>query len=450
MRFPVPGSILEAITRLNDSGHEAYLVGGCVRDDYLGILPHDYDICTSAYPEEIKACFQDENTIDTGIRHGTVTVVLEDYPIEITTYRADGPYSDGRRPDHVSFTHNLAEDLKRRDFTMNAMAWHPSVGIVDLFGGREDCNNHLIRCVGQARHRFNEDALRILRALRFASTLGFTIEESAADAMEERKASMKKVSVERITVELNKMILGMNPAEVFRQYPRILFEVLPSLEPMYHCPQRSIFHCYDVWEHSLHALEDTPAELSIRWAALFHDSGKPAAITYDPDGTTHFRGHQSISTRIVEETLTKLRQPNALIKEVTVLVKYHDERIGPDNLQQWLSKLGHPLFIKLMALQRADLGAHAPDVAAKVGNIDDLVVRANEMARSDACLSLRDLAVDGRLLVESGFGSGPFLGETLQYLLQRVINGFEPNDQQTLLSIAMKRLEEYNQRQNIQ
>ncbi len=444
MRFPVPGSVLEAINRLNDSGHEAYLVGGCVRDDYLHIPPHDYDICTSAYPEEIKACFREERTIDTGIRHGTVTVLLEGHSIEITTYRADGPYSDGRRPDHVSFTHNLAEDLKRRDFTMNALAWHPSTGIVDMFGGREDCDNRLIRCVGQARHRFNEDALRILRALRFASTLGFSIEQTALEAMEERKASIRKVSVERIATELNKLMLGAQPAEVFRQYPRIMFEALPSLEPMFHCPQRSIFHCYDVWDHTLHALEDTPPDLAVRWAALYHDSGKPGAITYDPDGTTHFRGHQGISTRIVEQDMTSLRQPNALIKEITTLVKYHDERIGPDNLQAWLSKLGHPLFIKLMMLQRADLGAHAPDVAAKVGNIDNLVAHANEIANSDACLSLRDLAVDGRMLVENGFGSGPFLGETLQYLLQRVVNGFEPNDQRTLLSIALKRLKEYN------
>lgn len=443
MRFPVPGFVLEAITRLNDSGHEAYLVGGCVRDDYLHIPPHDYDICTSAYPEEIKTCFQDERTIDTGIRHGTVTLVLGHDAVEITTFRADGPYSDGRRPDHVSFTHSLAEDLMRRDFTMNALAWHPASGIVDLFGGREDCDNKLIRCVGQARHRFSEDALRILRALRFASTLGFSIEQSALEAMEERKASIRKVSVERITEELNKLMLGTQPAEVFRQYPRIMFEVLPSLEPMFRCPQRSFFHCYDVWEHSLHALSDTPPDLAVRWAALYHDSGKPDAITYDPDGTTHFRGHMAISTRIVENAMTSLRQSNALTKEVTTLVKYHDERIGPDNLQMWLSKLGHPLFIKLMWLQRADLGAHAPHVAEKVRNIDDLIARANDMAHGNACLGLKDLAVDGRVLVEHGFDTGPFLGETLQYLLQRVVNGFEQNDRRTLLSVALKRLEEY-------
>lgn len=445
MRFPVPGPILEAINRLNDGGHEAYLVGGCVRDDYLGIRPNDYDICTSAYPEQTKACFSNEKTIDTGIRHGTLSVLLDGNSIEITTFRTDGPYLDRRRPDHVFFTLSLAEDLERRDFTMNAMAWHPSSGIVDLFGGREDCDNKLIRCVGSPAKRFNEDALRILRALRFASVLDFAIESYALAAMDERKSSVKRVSIERITTELNLLLTGLNPAGVIRQCPRILFEVLPLLEPMYHCPQRSVFHCYDLWEHTLHALKDTPPDLSVRWAALLHDVGKPDAITYDADGTTHFRGHQAISTRIAGKILTELKQPTAVIKEITQLVKYHDERIGPDNLQQWLCKLGQPLFGKLMLLQRADMGSHAPHVAVKVKDIDALAERAQEMARSGACLSLSDLAVDGRLLVEHGFSSGPFLGETLQYLLQRVISGFEKNDREALLSLAVKRLSEHRQ-----
>lgn len=445
MRFPVPGPILEAINRLNDGGHEAYLVGGCVRDDYLGIRPNDYDICTSAYPEQTKACFSTERTIETGIRHGTLTVLLNGYSIEITTFRTDGPYLDRRRPDHVLFTHSLAEDLERRDFTMNAMAWHPSSGIIDLFNGREDCDNRLIRCVGDPAQRFNEDALRILRALRFASVLDFAVEQNALDAMNEKKSTIRKVSVERITAELNMLMTGVNPPKVIRQSPRILFEALPQLEPMYHCPQRSVFHRYDLWEHTLHALEDTPPELSVRWAALLHDSGKPDAITYDADGTTHFRGHQAISTRIAEKVLTELKQPSVLIKEVTQLVKYHDERIGPDNVQQWLCKLGLPLFSKLMLLQRADMGAHAAHVAVKVRDIDAMAGRAEEMALSGACLSLSDLAVNGRVLVEHGFDSGPFLGETLQYLLQRVVNGFEKNDRETLLSIAVKRLNEHTQ-----
>lgn len=446
MRFAVPDEVLEALSRLNDAGHEAYLVGGCVRDDYLGIPPHDYDICSSAYPEEIKAVFSDETTVDTGIKHGTVTVVMRGRPVEITTYRADGPYSDSRRPDYIRFTHQLAEDLKRRDFTMNAMAWHPETGFVDLFGGREDLDRGIIRCVGLPKHRFSEDALRILRALRFSSAFCFAIEPNAVEAMEEKKETLHKVSIERITEELNKLMLGAGPAEIFRRFPRILLEVLPELAPMYRCPQKSVFHCYDVWEHTLHALAETPADLAVRWAALLHDSGKPHAITYDPDGTTHFGGHPATSTRIAESLMERLRQPSLLSHEVSTLVKYHDERIGPDNLQPWLSRLGFPLFEKLMAVQYGDMAAHAPHVAEKAGTIISLRDEARAMVESGVCLTLRDLHVDGKLLVENGFDSGPFLGDTLHYLLGRVVNGHAPNDRQTLLDMALERLKEHRKR----
>lgn len=446
MRFAVPDEVLEALSRLNEAGHEAYLVGGCVRDDYLGIPPHDYDICTSAYPEEIKAVFADVTTIDTGIKHGTVAVVLKGRPLEITTYRADGPYSDGRRPDYIRYTHKLSEDLKRRDFTMNAMAWHPETGLVDLFGGREDLDWGVIRCVGLARQRFSEDALRILRALRFASAFRFTIEPNAVEAMEEKKETLHKVSVERITEELNKLLLGTGPAEVFRRFPRILLEVLPELAPMYRCPQKSVFHCYDVWEHTLHALAETPEDLSVRWAALLHDSGKPHAVFFDPDGTTHFWGHPAVSTRIAEKLMERLREPSLLGQEVCALVKYHDERIGPDNLQPWLSRLGFPLFEKLMAVQYADMAAHAPHVAEKAEALHDLVDKARAMVDAGACLTLHDLAIDGRTLVENGFDAGPFLGDTLRYLLDRVVNGYAPNDRQALLSMAMERLKEHRAR----
>lgn len=446
MRFAVPDEVLEALSRLHRAGHEAYLVGGCVRDDYLGIPPHDYDICSSAYPEEIKAVFSDQTTVDTGIQHGTVTVVMKGQPLEITTYRADGPYSDGRRPDYIHFTRQLAEDLKRRDFTMNAMAWHPETGLVDLFGGREDLDRGIIRCVGLARQRFSEDALRILRALRFSSAFRFSIEPGAVEAMEEKRETLHKVSIERITTELNKLMLGAAPGEVFRRFPRILMEALPEIAPMHHCPQKSVFHCYDVWEHTLHALAETPADLAVRWAVLLHDSGKPHAITYDPDGTTHFWGHPTLSTRIAEKLMARLRQPTLLTNEVSVLVKYHDERVGPDNLQPWLSRLGFPLFEKLMAVQYADMAAHAPHVAQKADALIALTDKARAMVEAGVCLSLHDLSVDGRLLVENGFDAGPFLGDTLRYLLDRVVNGYAPNDRQTLLSMALERLEEHRSR----
>lgn len=448
MRFSIPGEVLEALQRLNDAGHEAYLVGGCVRDDYLGIPPYDFDICTSAYPDEIINCFLHEKRIEVGKVHGTIGVILNNIQIEITTYRKDGPYLDNRHPEYISFTRSLAEDLKRRDFTMNALAWHPSSGIIDLFGGREDCDRGIIRCIGSPAMRFSEDALRILRALRFASTFSFCVEKAAAFAMYEKKDLLKHISAERIASELNKLMVGARPADVFFQFPRILFEVLPLLEPMYHCPQRSVFHSYDVWEHTLRALDKTPSELAVRWAILLHDSGKPHTVTYDPDGTTHFRGHQRVSVRIARETMKALKQSKTLTDEVCLLVAHHDDRIGPDNLLSWISKLGSESFFKLMQVQRADLLAHAPHVAERVDNHDALVNRAEELVNSGACLTLNDLNIDGRTLIENGFQPGPFLGETLNHLLDRVVNGFEKNDKQTLLSLAIKRLEEYNKRNN--
>lgn len=440
MRFAVPDEVLDALSRLNSAGYEAYLVGGCVRDDYLGIPPHDYDLCTDAYPEEIKAVFSGVPTLDTGIRHGTVTVLLNGRPLEITTYRSDGPYSDSRRPDYIRYTRCLAEDLKRRDFTMNAMAWHPENGIVDLFGGREDLDRHMIRCVGQARERFSEDALRILRALRFASVFNFNVEPSAVAAMADKKETLHKISVERITEEVNKLLLGRSPADVFRRFPSILIEVLPEIAPMLRCPQKSVFHCFDVWEHTMHALDLAAPDLAVRWATLLHDSGKPHTVIFDPDGTTHFWGHPAVSARIAAGLMERMRQSSRLAHEVTTLVKYHDERIGPDNLQQWLSKLGFPLFEKLMAVQYADMAAHAPHVAEKAGAIIELTDKARAMVEEGVCLTLRDLAVDGKLLVENGFEAGPFLGETLRYLLDHVISGRVPNDRQALLSLALDRL----------
>ncbi|MGI6215074.1 MAG: CCA tRNA nucleotidyltransferase [Christensenellales bacterium] len=444
MRFPVPSPVLSAIGRLNDAGHEAYLVGGCVRDDYLNIPPHDYDICTSAYPNEILDIFYNEKTVDIGKAHGCITVILNNLPLEITTFRTDGPYADGRHPEYVSFTSSLAEDLKRRDFTMNALAWHPTSGLVDLFGGREDCDRKIIRCIGSPAKRFSEDALRILRALRFASTFSFSVERTAVYAMLEKKEMLKSISAERIASELNKLMLGACPADIFFQYPRILFTVLPQLEPSYHCPQRTVFHSYDVWEHTLRALSYSPVDLAVRWALLFHDSGKPHTVTYSPDGNTHFRGHPAVSARLAREAMADLKQSSSLTKAVILLVTHHDDRIGPDNLQYWLSKLGPEMFFKLMQVKRADLLAHAPHVAKNVDTIDALTKKAEELIENGACLSLSDLAIDGKTLIEHGFDAGPFLGETLNFLLDRVINGFEKNDEQSLLAAALHRLEEKN------
>lgn len=433
-----PAPVTEALKRLNQSGFEAYLVGGCVRDAYLGKTPKDYDITTNALPEEMRCVFSGVPSVDTGIKHGTLTVLMDHMPIEITTYRVDGEYTDGRRPDTVLFTRSLREDLLRRDFTINAMAWHPDTGLVDFMGGREDCDRRLIRAVGKPEKRFSEDALRILRGFRFAAVLGFSIAPKTFKAMERLAESLNKVSRERVACELNAAMKGEFIVEALRAYPRMMLAALPELNPMLHCPQRSVFHMYDVWEHTLHAIQHTPPDLVLRWAALFHDSGKPACATYDPDGTTHFRGHPQVSARLAVEAFQSLKQPKALTEELRILVKYHDDRIGPDNLQQWLVKLGYELCLKMLLLQKADMAAHAPQVALRVPQIDELRVKVEELMRHGACLKVRDLAVNGLDLIALGYAEGERLGVALRCLFEEVTRNRLPNEKEALLQEARK------------
>lgn len=441
MRFPVPQSVIFALRKLEQEGFAAFLVGGCVRDDYLGIMPHDYDIATAAIPEEVKAVFLDQQVIDTGIKHGTVTVVIDKTPLEITTFRTDGTYSDGRRPDSVRYSHHLTDDLSRRDFTMNAMAWSEKAGLVDPFMGRQDCDHKMIRCVGVPEKRLHEDALRILRGLRFASSLHFTIEQETLKAMIAQKHRLQLISIERIFKELCGLLEGENPANVFRCYPHILFEVLPEIEPIYRCPQRTKFHRYDVWEHTLHALDEAPNDLVIRWAVLLHDVGKPHTISYDPDGTTRFRGHQRVSEQIADKLFKRLRAPNRLHKEVCLLVRYHDDRIRTDNCQWWLATLGYDLFFKLLHVQRADMLAHSDFVAKNAGDtFKKLIKQTKQMMVDGTVLKISDLAINAHTLMNIGYAPGPRLGQILQYLFELVLRGKVRNDHEALESIARARL----------
>ena len=440
MRFPLPSPVAQALSRLEACGHEAYLVGGCVRDDVLGIQPHEYDICTSATPALVRLCFSGERVLDTGLRHGTVTLRLAGMPLEITTFRTEGSYSDGRHPDLVRFGVSLLEDLKRRDFTVNAMAWSQKSGIIDPFGGQDACKKLLLAAVGNPQQRFREDALRILRALRFAAVLGFAIDPDTYQAMLDVREKLSLISRERVASELNRLMLGGWAVETLRTYPRIFFSVLPKLEPMQHCPQRSRFHIYDVWEHTLQCIANTPRDLSLRWAALFHDSGKPDAITYDSDGTTHFRGHQHISVRLAQACMEELRQPRRLTETVCTLVLHHDARIGPDNLQRWLAMLGLDLFKQLMHLKRADQIAHAPYVRRNADNCLDLIKAAEALVRSGACLSLKSLKIDGNTLLALGFPKGKLIGQTLKELLDAVLRGQAANEANALKDLAIIKL----------
>lgn len=437
MHFSIPNHILYALNRLNACGFEAYLVGGCVRDDLLGIRPFDYDIASSAMPEETIGCFKQHKTVLTGLKHGTVSVIIEGKPVEITTFRIDGDYDDKRHPNDVFFTRNLAEDLKRRDFTVNALAFSPQSGIIDQGGGLSDLKHRIIRCVGDPEKRFEEDALRILRALRFACTLDFHIEANSEQAMLKRLDSLANISTERITLELNKFMMGKSPELFFRNYPRLFFRIIPGIESMYRCPQKSIYHCYDVWEHTLETLSHCPKQLNIRWAALFHDSGKPGTISYDEDGTNHFAGHEALSVKIAEEAFSSMRQKNSLKNSVSTLIRYHDERMHKKSVQYWLAKLGAEDFFDLMALQKADILAHAPHIARDADKIDLLVETAKELIAQNAVLNPSQLNINGRILLENGFPQGPLLREILSALFKLVLKGEIPNDGETLLRYAL-------------
>ena len=436
MFFSLTQGITFALKRLESCGFSAYLVGGCVRDFILGKFPDDFDITTSAYPDEICKVFEDKKLVLNGMKHGTVAVVIEGELVEITSFRLDGKYINHRHPESVSFTRSLEEDLKRRDFTINAMAYSPSEGIIDLNGGMKDIENRIIRCVGKPGERFDEDALRILRALRFSCKLDFEIEGNTVQAMHEKIGFTKAVSQERKTIELNKFMLGQNPAGLLRKYPYLFFELIPNISQMFHCPQKSYYHCYDVWEHSLHALEYSRPTLANRWAALYHDSGKPAAISYDEDGTTHFAGHEAISVRLVDEAFDILKQKKSLKKRVLELVRYHDTRFNKNLVQYYLAQLGEECFFELMELQRADLLAHAEHIAKNEPQIDALIAHARSLIENKAVLSMSDMQINARTLIDNGFKKDKNLGLTLNRLFQLVLLNEIENEPEALLKKA--------------
>ena len=316
MTMDMPKNVDTAINLLQSAGFEAYAVGGCVRDSLLGKIPNDWDITTSAKPEDMKSVFADFHCIDTGIKHGTVTVVIDGEPLEITTFRLDGEYEDNRHPKSVTFTSNLSADLGRRDFTVNAMAYSKKTGTVDLFGGQNDLKNKIIRCVGDPDRRFNEDALRILRALRFASALDFEIEEKTAQSLLKNRALLGNISEERIAKELLKLVCGKGAKRILTDFAPVLFEILPELQPMYKNSHDNPHHCYDIYEHMLIAVESIDPEPTLRFAMLLHDCGKPAVKKFDENGVAHFYGHQRISAEISAQILARLKVSNKFRDEI--------------------------------------------------------------------------------------------------------------------------------------
>ncbi len=437
MQIQLPDKVHHIINTLEEAGYEAYAVGGCVRDSILGREPDDWDITTSAKPEEIKHLFP--RTVDTGIKHGTVTVLLGGEGFEVTTYRIDGVYEDGRHPSEVTFTASLKEDLRRRDFTINAMAYNARSGLVDLYGGLADMENRVIRCVGNAGERFDEDALRMLRAVRFSAQLAYRIEEATGEAVKALAPNLQKISAERIQVELVKLVTSPNPDYLRTAYELgITAQILPEFDLCMETPQRHKHHCYDVGEHILHSMIGVGADKVMRLGMLFHDIGKPQTLTIDPDGTTHNKRHPYEGEKITRKVMRRLKFDNDTTDKVTKLVLYHDYDIAPTEagVRRAINRMGEDIFAMIFAVRRADIAAQSDymreEKLAKVAYIEKLY--SEIMARKDA-VTLKDLAISGNDLIAEGMPPGRQIGETLSALLERVLDDPSLNKREILLKL---------------
>lgn len=420
---------------LEKGGYECFLVGGCVRDMLMEKEIHDIDITTNATPDEIKAVFADFHTLDIGIKHGTVTVINGGEPIEITTYRKESTYTDCRHPDSVSFSKSINDDLSRRDFTSNAIAYSEARGIVDPFGGISDIKNKLLRCVGNPIERFTEDSLRILRGLRFASVLGFSIDKATEEAMCACRELISIVSHERVFTEISKLICGKNAGIIISRYSDILAVPLPEIKDMKGFEQHNFHHIYDVLCHTARVVDAISPAVDLRLAALFHDCGKPDCFSIDENGVGHFYSHASISARKADEALTRLRCDNATREKVVKLVKIHDTPIEPDSktVKKKLQKYGEEIFFDLIKLQRADNMGLSSEFLYRQEIYSRLEEIAHQVIEENQCFSLKDLAVKGNDMIALGL-KGKDIGTALDELLKAVIEERCDNDRESLLS----------------
>ena len=434
MKIQLPEKVKVMIQTLEAAGYEAYAVGGCVRDSVLGRIPADWDITTSALPEQVKELFH--RTIDTGIEHGTVTVMMDKEGFEVTTYRIDGEYRDHRHPEQVNFTGELKEDLRRRDFTINAMAYNDRCGMVDAFGGIEDLKHGVIRCVGVARERFEEDALRILRAVRFAAQLGFEIEKETADAARALAGNLKNISAERIQTELVKLLVSPHPEMLRTAYELgITRVVLPEFDVMMETPQHHPHHMYSVGEHTLKALEFTDPEKVLRLSVLFHDFGKPQTRT-TVDGVDHFHGHANVSAQETVRIMRRLKFDNATMDQVKRIVLYHDARPQPDERQirRLLHRAGEDIFPGLFQVMGADILAQSEyRKMEKLVNLERVHQVYDEILKRKDCISLKNLQVTGKDLIAAGMEPGKKIGEILNQMLEDVLETPEHNEREYLL-----------------
>lgn len=434
----IPGEVRQVLEILNNNGYEAYIVGGCVRDCILSKNPNDWDIATNARPREIKALF--EKTIDTGIKHGTVTVLINSWSCEVTTYRIDGEYADSRRPESVGFTSSLTDDLSRRDFSINAIAYHPGEGFIDPFGGMNDIEKRIIRAVGEAGKRFQEDALRMLRAVRFSAQLDFTVDSRVMQSIKDNSHLIQNMSHERVRDELTKILVSGHPMKfILLRDANILQYVLPEFEVCFHTVQNHPYHVYNVAIHTLYAVSNIENDRILRWTMLLHDTGKPLTKTTDGNNVDHFYGHPEKSVQLAEAVLRRLRFDNKSVSRILRLIKFHDRNITPTfkSVRKAVAAVGDDIFLDLIKVQAADKKAQNPeylkDRVDKLNQIKDIYLYIKE---KNECLGLKDLAVNGDDLIGLGFMQGKEIRVILDRLLDMVIENPQLNNREKLMEIS--------------
>jgi tRNA nucleotidyltransferase (CCA-adding enzyme) len=435
----LPNYVRSILLRLETAGYEAYVVGGCVRDLILGLVPHDWDITTNAKPKDVIKIFSRQYVIPTGLKHGTVNVLCDKESIEVTTFRSDGEYTDNRRPDDVIFVSSLKEDLARRDFTMNAIAMSSTGDIFDFFNGTQAIENKIIACVGNPKTRFGEDALRILRAVRFASVLGFSIEDETKLAMLDEATRLECISFERKNAELTKMLCGKNAAPMLIEFSSLIAQILPEIKPMIGFDQQNRHHCFDLYEHTVVCLENTSPEPVLRWAALLHDIGKPNTFTIDDKGEGHFYGHGKVSCELARDVLNRFKFDTKSKNRILLLIKYHDADLiaKKTNVRKWLAKLGEEPFFQLVDLKRADNLAQSPEYQNRQAVLEDVLEIAKEIISGRECLALNDLEITGKDCKNIGI-FGKNIGIALNSILTAVINEEFANERAVLLDVLQE------------
>lgn len=440
MVIKIPSQVNRALEILCGGGHSAFIVGGAVRNILMGIPVHDWDIASSALPNETLELFKDFRTVETGVKHGTVTVIIDGMSLEITTFRIEKGYSDNRHPDRVDFTRRIEEDLSRRDFTVNAIVYSPQAGFVDPFGGREDIERGVIRCVGEPDKRFGEDALRILRALRFSSVLGFEIAPETAQSIQKNHRLLKNISVERIFSELSKLLCGKDAGKILRKYKEVIFYILPELAPTDGCTQNHERHVFDVWGHTVAAVEHISPEPALRFAMLFHDSGKPKCKTTDENGIDHFYSHGKTSKKIAFDAMARLKTSNKFREHVCNLVEYHDflpDKISKKTYKKYIASLGIDTVKELFLVREADVSAQNPKYLNESLAENEIGKKVlEEIENESSCFKIGDLAVNGKDLAAAGIMPSPAMGKIFAALLDEVLEEKLQNSREALIKRA--------------